>query len=99
EWDDLDTAEKYGLLSFQLGLLTEEVVDRPILSQLFMSKLRLTQGDAASAAKFLALAEQNTRQKDFAVRLPDIAAMQTQINLYQGNIAAAAQTAQQFDLP
>ena len=64
-----------------------------------MSQLKLTQGDAVGAAKFLAQAEQNTRQKDFAVRLPDIAAMQTQIYLYQGNIAAAAQTAQQYDLP
>jgi LuxR family maltose regulon positive regulatory protein len=99
EWNDLETAEKYGLLSFQLGLLNDQVVDRPILSQLFMSRLKLTQGDAVGAAKFLTLAEQNTRQKDFAVRLPDIAAMQTQIYLYQGNIAAAAQTAQQYDLP
>ncbi|HSN94663.1 MAG TPA: LuxR C-terminal-related transcriptional regulator [Anaerolineaceae bacterium] len=99
EWNDLDTAEKYGLLSIQLSLLTEQVVDRPILSQLFMSQLKLTQGDAASAAKLLALAEQNVRQKVFTVRLPDIAAMQTQIYLSQGNIAAAAQTAQQYNIP
>ena len=99
EWNDLDSAEKYGGLSFQFGLLNDQVIDRPILSQLFMSQLRLTQGDVVGAAKFLTQAEQNTRQKDFDFRLPDIAAMQTQIYLYQGNIAGAAQTAQQYDLP
>ena len=71
EWNDLDTAEKYGELSFQLGLLNDQVIDRLILSQLFMSQIKLTRGDVVGAASFLAQAEQNTRQKDFAVRLPD----------------------------
>lgn len=99
EWNDLDTAEKYGELSFQLGLLNDQVIDRAILSQLFMSGIRLTQGDLVGAASFLAQAEQNTRQKDFAVRLPSIAAQQVMIYLSQGNIDAAAQIAQQYDLP
>ena len=99
EWNDLDTAEKYGELSFQLGLLTEQVIDRPILSQLFMFRLKLTRGDLVGAASFLAQAEQNTRQMDFAVRLPDIAIGQALIHLYQGNIGAAAQVAQQNDIP
>ncbi len=99
EWNDLDTAEKYGELSYQLGLLNEQVIDRLILSQLFMSGLKLTRGDLVGATSFLAQAEQNTRQKDFTVRLPDIAAGQALIHLYQGNIGAAAQIAQQNDLP
>ena len=99
EWNDLDTAEKYGELSFQLGLLNDQMIDRLILSQLFMSQIKLTRGDLVGAASFLAQAEQNTRQKDFAVRLPDIAAGQVLIHLYQGNIGAAAQIAQQNDLP
>jgi LuxR family transcriptional regulator, maltose regulon positive regulatory protein len=98
EWNDLDTAEKYGELSFQLGLLNEQIIDRPILSQLFMFEIKLTRGDLVGAAKFLAQAEQNTRQKDFAVRLPDIAAGQALIHLHQGNISAAAKIAQQNNL-
>ena len=99
EWNDLDTAEKFGEKSFQLGLLNEQVIDRPILSQLFMSQLRLTRGDLAGAVKFLAQAEQNVRQTNFDLRLPNIAVGQALIYLYQGNIVAAAQVAQQYDLP
>lgn len=99
EWNDLDTAEKYGELSYQLGLLNEQVIDRTILSQLLMFRIRLTRGDLVGAASFLAQAEQNTLQKDFAVRLPDIATGQVLIHLYQGNIDAAAQIAQQYKLP
>jgi LuxR family maltose regulon positive regulatory protein len=64
-----------------------------------MFRIKLARGDLVGAASFLAQAEQNTRQKDFAVRLPDIAASQVLIHLYQGNIGAAAQIAQQNDLP
>ena len=39
EWNDLDIAENYGELSFQLGLLNDQIIDRLILSQLFMSRL------------------------------------------------------------
>ena len=99
EWNDLDTAEKYGELSFQLGLLNDQIIDRLILSHLFMSQIKLTRGDLVGAATFLAQAEQITRQWNFAARLPTIAAHQVLIHLYQGNIGAAAQIAQQNDLP
>jgi len=99
EWNDLDSAEKYGELSYQLGLLNDQVIDRLILSQLFMSRLRMTQGDAVGAASFQAQAEQNERQTDFTVRLPSIAATLALNHLNNGNVGAAAQTAQQFDLP
>ena len=99
EWNDLHAAEEFGEKSYQLGLLNDQVIDRPILSQLFMSQLRLTQGDLAGAVKFLAQAEQNVRQNNFTTRIPNVAAMQTQIYLYQGNIAAAAQVVQEYDLP
>ncbi|PKO13391.1 MAG: LuxR family transcriptional regulator [Chloroflexi bacterium HGW-Chloroflexi-10] len=98
EWNDLDTAEKYGELSYQLARLCDQVVDRLILSQLFMSKIKLTRGDLAGAASFLLQAEQNTRQWEFAARVPTIAIQQVLIHLCQGNIEAAAQIAQQNDL-
>jgi len=64
-----------------------------------MSRFKLTRGDLASAKDFLARAKQNAQQNNFAVRFPDVAAMQSQIYLYQGKIAAAAQSAQEFELP
>ncbi|MDO9088436.1 MAG: LuxR C-terminal-related transcriptional regulator [Anaerolineaceae bacterium] len=99
EWNDLDTAEKYGELSFQLARLCDQVVDRLILSQLFMSQIKLIRGDVAGAANFLKQAEQNTRQWEFAARVPTIATQQVLMHLYQGNIDAAVQIAQQNDLP
>ena len=99
EWNDLDTAEKYGELSFQLARLCDQVVDRLILSELFMSQIKLTRGDVAGAANFLKQAEQNTRQWEFAARVPSIAVQQVLIHLNQGNIDAAVEIAQQNDLP
>jgi LuxR family maltose regulon positive regulatory protein len=99
EWNDLDIAENYGELSFKLGLLNDQIIDRLILSQLFMSQIKLTRGDAVGAAKFLAQAEQITRHWNFAARLPTIATHQVLIHLYQGNIGAAAQIAQKNNLP
>lgn len=99
EWNDLDSAEKYGELSYQLGLLNDQVIDRLILSQLFMSRLRLIRGDAVGAASFLAQAEKNERQNDFTVRLPSIAATLALNHLNNGNVDAASQIAQQCDLP
>ncbi len=99
EWNDLDTAEKYGELSFQLARLCDQVVDRLILSQLFMSQIKLIRGDVAGAANFLKQAEQNTRQWEFAARVPTIATQQVLMHLYQGNIDAAVQIAQLNDLP
>ncbi len=74
EWNDLDTAEKYAEQSFQLAQLCEQVIDRLITSEMVLSRLRLARGDSVSAARFLSQAEQNARQNDFTVRLPDIAA-------------------------
>lgn len=99
EWNDLDTAEKYGELSFQLARLCDQVVDRLILSQLFLSQIKLIRGDVAGAASFLTQAEQNTRQWEFAARVPTIATQQVLIHLSQGNIDAAVQIARQNDLP
>jgi len=99
EWNDLDTAEKYAEQSYQLACLCDQVIDRLISSELVLSRLKLARGDAVGAARFQSLAEQNARQKDFAVRLPDISAVQVLIHLYQGNTGAAAQIAQQINYP
>ena len=99
EWNDLENAEKYGGLGYKFGLLNDQVNDRLILSELFMAQLRLVQGDLACAVNFLAQAEQNARQNKFDIRMPNIAAVQAWIYLCQGNLAAAAQTLQPYDLP
>ena len=99
EWNELDNAEKYGEQGFQLAKLCEQVIDRLITSELVLCRLKLAQGDSISAARFLSQAEQHAHQNEFAVRLPDFTAHQVLIHLYQGDRGAAAQLAQQINLP
>jgi LuxR family maltose regulon positive regulatory protein len=99
EWDNLDMAEKYGELSCRLARLCDQVIDRLILCNLFLSHLRLARGDVAGAAHFLAEAEQNIREKEYAFRLPDINNQQVLIHLFNGNVCDAVQLAQKSDCP
>jgi LuxR family maltose regulon positive regulatory protein len=99
EWNDLNAAEQYGQQSLQLARQYDQVIDRLILSELFLARLKLARGDAIGAARILSQTEQTTRQKDFTVRLPYIAAAQVRILLRQGDLAAAARLVQTHDLP
>lgn len=99
EWNDLDAAEKYGELSLNLSRQYDQIIDRLILSELFLAGLKLARGDAVDAARILSQTEQTARQKNFAIRLPDIAAAQALVHLWQGNLVAAAQLGGQYDLP
>ena len=99
EWNELDSAEKYAEQAFQMAQLCEQVIDRLISSEMVLSRLKLAQGDSVSAARFLLQAEQNARKWDLTVRLPDIAGSQALLHISQGNIGAAAQITQQYDLP
>jgi len=99
EWNDLDVAEQYGELGRRLAMQYDQIVDRLIVSESLLARLKLARGDAAGAARILAQTEQIIRQKNFTIRLPDIAADQVLVLLYQGNVTAAAQLAQQYNLP
>ncbi len=99
EWNDLDTAEKYGQLGLQMAQRYSQVIDRVILCGLFLAYLRLARGDVAGSKRYVAEAEQALRQKDHNLRMPDIATARASILLYEGNTDAALQIAQQYDLP
>ena len=99
EWNELDKAEKYAEQGFQLARLCDQVIDRLITSELFLCRLMLARGDSVSAARFLSKAVQNAHQNEFAVRLPNFSAHQVLIHLYHGDTGAAAQIAQQINLP
>ena len=70
----------------------DQVIDRLIVSEMFLAYLKLARGDATGAASIVSQAEQTARQKNYTFRLPDIAAVQVLIHLQQGNIDAAAKT-------
>ena len=99
EWNDLDTAERYGELGLQMAQRYDQVIDRVILNALLLGYIRLAKGDIPGAESFLLLAEESVRQKKHDLRLPDIAGMRVSIDLQLGNTSEAYHLAQQYDLP
>lgn len=96
-WNDLEKAEKYAGQGYQLARLCEQVIDRLISIELFLSRLKITQKDPVSADHFLTLAENHARQYDYTIRLPGIAAARALLCLYNGNPDKAAQLVQKED--
>ncbi len=99
EWNDLDAAEHYGQRSLQLLRQYDRIIDRHIISEVFLARLKLAQGDVTGAASMLAETEQSVRQNNFVQRVPEVAAAQVLVLLRQGDLAAAANLAQTQDLP
>ena len=99
EWNDLDAAQQYAQQSLQLARLFDRVLDRFIISEVFLAHLKLARGDVAGAAAMLAEIEQSVRQNNFVQRLPEVTAAQVLTLLRQGDVAVAARLAQTHDLP
>ena len=99
QWNDLETAEQHGQQSLHLARQFDRVIDRFIVSEVFLARLKLARGDVDGAALLLAEAEQSARRQNFLPRLPEIAAAQVPVLLQQGDVAAAAHLAQTHDLP
>jgi LuxR family maltose regulon positive regulatory protein len=99
EWNDLDAAEKYGEKSLQLARQYDQVVDRLVLSEVFLAGLKLARGDVTGAMDKILQAEQTSRQKNYTYRLPDITYTRAGIRLRQGNVDEAAQLVRQYAMP
>ncbi len=99
EWNDLNAAEQYGEKSFRLAQQYDQVIDRLILSEMFMARLKLARGDASSAATILSHVEQTARQKEYTFRESYVAYDQAFVLLRQGNLDAALQLTLQNNLP
>ena len=97
QWNDLKAAEAHGQMSAQLSRQLE--IDSFVTSELFLARLKLAQGDVSGATSVLDKAEAFARRYNFMFRLPDIAAAQVLTLLRRGNLTAAAQLAQTFELP
>jgi len=99
EWNDLESAEQHGQQALQLARQFDSVIDRFVICEVFLVRLKLVQGDVAGAAAMLAGTEQSVRQNNFVHRIPEVAAAQVLVLLRQGDLAAAAHLAQTHDLP
>jgi LuxR family transcriptional regulator, maltose regulon positive regulatory protein len=99
EWNDLEAAERQGQLSLQLMRQFDLLVDRFIVSEVFLARLKLARGDLDGAASRLAEIEGAARRQSFTLRLPEIAAEQVLVLIQQGQLSAAARLAGQYELP
>lgn len=99
EWNDLEAAQEHGRQSLHLARQYDRVIDRFIVCEVFLARLKLAQGDVDGAATILAQASQSARQQNFVYRLSEIAATQVLVFLRRGNLAAAAHLAQTNNIP
>ena len=99
EWNDLEAAERHTQQSIQLARQYESVIDRAIIAEVFLARLKLAQGDVAAADSILAQADQSVRQHNFIHRMPEVASVQVLTLLRQGNLEEAARLAQTHVLP
>jgi len=99
EWNDLEAAEQHGQQALQLARQFDRVIDRFVICEVFLARLKLAQGDVAGAAAMLAETEQTVRANNFVHRIPEVAATQVLVLLRQGDFAAAEQLAQTHQLP
>ncbi len=99
EWNDLERAEHHGQQSLQLAKQYDSVIDRFILSEVLLARLKLARGELDAAAVSLEQSAQTVRQRNFWQQMPEVAAAQVVTLLQQGDIAAAAHSAKTHTLP
>jgi LuxR family transcriptional regulator, maltose regulon positive regulatory protein len=98
EWNNLEAAEQHGEQSLQLAQRYDRTIDRYILSEVFLARLKAARGDMVSAAAMLVTTSQSVHQNNFEQRIPEVAAAQVLVELQQGNVAAAEHFAQAHEL-
>jgi len=99
EWNELDAAEQHAQQSLQLARQYDRAIDRYIVSEVFLARLKLARGDVNGATAMLAQTQQTAQEKNFILRLPEIAAAQVLTLIRQDQVAAAAQLAGQHEIP
>jgi LuxR family maltose regulon positive regulatory protein len=99
EWNDLDAAEQHGQQSLHLARQYDQVIDRFIVCELFLARVKLAQGDTAGAAALIVQADQSARQRNFFHRFAEVAAAQVEMLLHQGQVEAAERLAKAHNLP
>jgi LuxR family maltose regulon positive regulatory protein len=99
KWNDLETALGHAQQSLYLAWQYDRVLDRFVVCEVLLARLKLAQGDVDGAVALLAETAQSARQQNFFHRMPEIASIQVLALLRQSNMAAAAHLAQTYDLP
>ena len=98
EWNDLDKAQQHTQQSLQLAHQYDKMVDRHILSEVLLARLRLTAGDIDNAAVLLDQAQHSATQMNFTRWMSEIIAARVLVLIQRGQLTAAAEVANQFGL-
>ena len=98
EWNDLDAAWQQGQQSLKLARRLESI-DTFAICNVFLTRLKLTQGDVDGAVSLLVTADQFMRRHNFVDRMPEVVAAQVLMLLRQDDLTAAADLAQKHRLP
>jgi LuxR family maltose regulon positive regulatory protein len=105
QWNELEAAEQHGRRSLQLTRQYDPMIDRFVISELFLARLKQARGDDEGAAALLAQVDRSVRENDFVQRMPEVAAAQVRNLLWPGrrlrpgDLAVAAHLAQAHKLP
>ncbi|HNB53149.1 MAG TPA: LuxR C-terminal-related transcriptional regulator, partial [Anaerolineales bacterium] len=99
EWNDLETAQRHADQALRLARQYERHIDRFVLCEVFLARLKLAQGDVAGAEALLAQAARTSHEQKFVRRIPEVAAAQVFMYLRQGNLSAATHLTDKLPLP
>jgi LuxR family maltose regulon positive regulatory protein len=99
EWNDLAAAEQHGRQSLELARQYDQAIDRFVICEVFLARLKIAQGDIDTAAAMLSQTAQLTRQQNFTHRIPEVTAAQVLMLLHQGDVASASRLVQTLKLP
>jgi LuxR family maltose regulon positive regulatory protein len=97
--NDLDAAEQYAEQGLKLAQQYDQIFDRIIMSYLYLALIKLAQRDTSGAAQMVSQAEQTSRQKNYTIRQPNIAFLQTWVHLHQEKLDAAIRIVNNNDIP
>jgi LuxR family maltose regulon positive regulatory protein len=100
QWNDLDAAEQHARRSIQLARQYDvQVIDRFILCEVFLARVKRAQGDLTSAQAILSQVDQSAHQPRFTHRIPEVVAERVCLLIRQGNLAMAENLANTLHLP
>lgn len=98
EWNDIDNAQKHALKSLQVAKQVDNI-DRSVACEVFIARLKLCQGDVASAAATLTKALQSVQQHNLVHQISEVITAQVLTLLKMNDLPEAAHLAKKYELP
>jgi LuxR family transcriptional regulator, maltose regulon positive regulatory protein len=99
EWNELDAAQEEAECGLALARQYDQSIDRFILCELLLSRIKLARGQVAAASASLEQLAATAGSPNFLHRLPEIAELRVSALLRAGDVEGAASLAESFELP